>query len=104
MQLLSRRITAFARSLQPVEQLEAESGAEITVHAIAHAAMIILHRARLSTASVDLTVINAALMHATEILKLLEKISNANATQTGSSLVDPILSVSKMTSGTISEH
>ena len=43
MQSLARNVTQFARGLRPVEQLEAENGPEITVHALAHAAMVNLH-------------------------------------------------------------
>ena len=102
MQSLARNITQFTRCLRPVEQLEAENGLEITVHALAHAAMVNLHNARnvaMGTTTGDLSAINSSLMHATEILKLLEKVANADDNDEESSPGDPILSVRELLPG-----
>lgn len=61
----------------------------LNVHALAHSAMATLHGigASLNEASA----INAALVHATEVMKIIEKVTDV---QNGSNFVTPMLAVS----------
>ena len=83
MTALARTITQFARGLTPVDRVEGQVQSSdgrrilLLVHCLAHDAMIRLHEVRDAASSDnDLTAANACLVHATEILRVLEYISN----------------------------
>lgn len=92
MQSIARTTTNFARRLTPVEQLSTDNQDHrrlLVVHGLAHAAMMTMHSVRASDTPVgDLSAINSALTHASEIAKILDKISRDD-----SAPFDPIISV-----------
>lgn len=94
----------FARGLTPVDQLltlpqvpsygTSQEGHEtlLVTHSLAHATMLTLHTVRASEVSPgDLSATNSALVHASEIVKILEKLCE---TDQNTIIRDPILSVS----------
>ena len=94
MQNLARTTTQLARDLIPVDQLltTRPDGYEavLVVHALAHAAMMTMHNVRASDLPPDdMSAINSALTHASEIVKIIEGLSEQTST-----FVEPILSVS----------
>ena len=88
---VARVITSFARCLTPVEKLSLRASATsvsakeidttaldiLCCHALAHSAMATLHG--IGSASGDTTAINASLVHATEVLKIIEKVCDVKA-------------------------
>ena len=98
---VARVISSFARSLLPVddltspargkspEKLGVEVAVTLSVHALAHSAMATLHG--IGASLNETSAINASLVHATEVVKIIEKLTD---TQTGSDFVTPILAVS----------
>ncbi|KAH8112455.1 hypothetical protein DFH11DRAFT_1785696 [Phellopilus nigrolimitatus] len=109
-QTLARTTTSFARSLTPLDQLaaqivdfSADPDADarqtlLVVHGLAHAAMIPILAVRgASGPSGDMSVINAGLTHASEILKVLDILSGGDMssanTGTSAGMLDPILSI-----------
>ncbi|KAL5532518.1 hypothetical protein ACEPAF_4292 [Sanghuangporus sanghuang] len=93
MQVIARTTTTFARMLTPVDELLSgrPSGHEtqLIAHSLAHATMMTLHNVRSSESPPgDLNAINSRLVHASEILKVLEGLCGDS-----SLTVDPILSM-----------
>ena len=79
---IARTTTQFARLLPPVESIptagsnnaqRGEAQNLLVAHALAHSAMSTLHVVRASAG--DQSSINSALVHATEVLKILEKVT-----------------------------
>lgn len=95
MKTIAQKITQFARGLPPAEDLRVRDTSDIFAHALSHASMLNLHNARilLNDGGANLNVINSSLMHATEILKLLEKSGSGVGEHLEAIAVDPILSV-----------
>lgn len=95
---LARLITNFARSLVPLDnittQVESVNHQQdlLVIHSLAHSAMIRLYSVRASAApGGDLRDINVCLIHAGEILRVMEFLLSHD--QSGD-MVDPILGVS----------
>lgn len=96
MQRLSGAITNFARRLVPLDRLEEIIQSDdarrtlLVVHTLAHGAMIMLHNVRAAVATEgDFNSANICLVHAGEILRILERINDGI---TGT--LDPIVGVS----------
>ncbi|EJD02546.1 uncharacterized protein FOMMEDRAFT_157780 [Fomitiporia mediterranea MF3/22] len=91
-QSIARLTMQFARRLTPVDQLsvdEQEGQVLLVVHALAHASMLTLHRVKASEAPAgDMSAINSALVHATEIVQIIEKFGEED-----SAPINPILAV-----------
>lgn len=102
MQSLSRLVTRFARNLHPLDDLETRVTSRdarqsmLVVHSLAHAAMIQIHHARAYAGEEpDMEAINVTLVHAGEVVRILEIIGDTQGGQ-----LDPILGVSNFTFNT----
>ena len=109
MRTIARTTLQFAQLLPPVDQItltgtslsdtERRGHAQslLLAHALAHSAMATLHGVRFSAG--DASAINSDLVHATEVLKIIEKvIGDGTKTETGTpgppaGLVDALFSV-----------
>ncbi|KLO16068.1 hypothetical protein SCHPADRAFT_870268 [Schizopora paradoxa] len=102
---LARLITNFARSLVPLDNITSQvenvnhQQDLLVIHSLAHSAMIRLYSVRASAApGGDLRDINVCLIHAGEILRVMEFLLNQDHS---SDMVDPILGALWMTAAQI---
>lgn len=107
LQSLAQLVTRFARGLQPLEDVETRVDSRdarrsmLVVHSLAHAAMIQIHHSRAYASgpasgpaqglepTPDMEAVNTSLVHAGEVVRILEIIGDDQGSR-----LDPILGVS----------
>lgn len=107
LQALAQLVTRFARGLQPLDDVETRVNSRdarksmLVVHSLAHAAMIQIHHSRAYASgpaaglaqgleqAPDMEAVNTSLVHAGEVVRILEIIGDDQGSQ-----LDPILGVS----------
>lgn len=95
---LGRRIRQFGLSLPQVRSLDAgnsEQSVILTAHALSHMSMMFIHLLLADTrpsSDSKIVAVNSAFSHINEFITILEMLGNSSL---GSSVVDPIMSVSR---------